>query len=291
MNLSEQIRELRGEGSELEISNTAEANSIGGEGLPTPPDTPPCGPCDPDYAFPISSEEIFDYNAIKIPEYQLIRRLDTQDILTINSQRYSIKTHREVVETAETAMEEFEELKNPEKRVCLIRNGARLLILYTFPNIKMDIDEGDPISLQLILNNSYDRTCRLGMTLGAWRNKTRYFITGKEFETFRKKHYESLSLVEMKKQIQTSIEKWALLEKTLTNWSTTALPTAAGVAFLKKAKLPEKYEEAILAKWEVATIPTKFKLYNIGCVVIRELSESEERKEVLGTNFVKVLFR
>lgn len=73
------------------------------------------------YEFPISVEPVHDMNGVPIENYRLIRRTDTDQILTINSERYSVKTHKEVVDIAENALTEFEELRHGEIETFLIR--------------------------------------------------------------------------------------------------------------------------------------------------------------------------
>ena len=154
------------------------------------------------YEFPIRVEPVHDMNNIPIENYRLIRRTDSNEILTINSERYAVKTHKEVVDIAENALTEFEELRHAEIETHLIRNGARMIRAYKFNQIKITVDDGEPIAMQLRLNNSYDRTARIGMILGAYRGKRTYFVGGKTFNSYIKKHYESVTLTDMKTQIQ-----------------------------------------------------------------------------------------
>ena len=243
------------------------------------------------YEFPISVEPVHDMNNVPIENYRLIRRVDTDQILTINSERYSVKTHKEVVDIAENALTEFEELQHAEIETHLIRNGARMIRAYKFNQIKIAVDDGEPIAMQLRLNNSYDRTARIGMILGAYRGHRTYFVGGKTFDSYIKKHYESVTLTDMKAQIQGAIMNWTLLEKTWTDWKAEKIPVGAGETLIKRVKLPEKYTERILERVNLTAELTKWKLYDISCVVIEEFKKSEERAENLGASLVRVFYK
>ncbi len=118
------------------------------------------------YDFPIEIRPI-NADGIVIPERYAVIRTDTDKPLGIISDRYKLVPHKEVVERSRAAL--IEARTNFKELITTTGYGAHLWIIFNFPDIKIEIWKGDPVTMQVIVENSYDTSTSIRFSIGAFR--------------------------------------------------------------------------------------------------------------------------
>lgn len=97
------------------------------------------------------------------------RRTDTKQVLGICTDRYALVQNQTLVDTVENAFAD-NGLGNFERKAHVMRDGARVYVQYDFKNHLVKLPKvGDDLGLRLILNNSFDRSCRVSFEMGVLR--------------------------------------------------------------------------------------------------------------------------
>ena len=101
--------------------------------------------------------------------WHAVRRTDRsgkEALLGMAKDNYSIVPNKELVDTAREAFTNLKANDYEEKLFCTL-GGSRFYGEYTFRDRTLDIPKvGDTIGLRLTLNNSYDRSCKVGFSMG-----------------------------------------------------------------------------------------------------------------------------
>lgn len=162
-----------------------------------------------------------------------------------------------------------ENFKNRDVITRLPKNGARMFRKYSFPDIKVTLDEvdhitgkPDEINMTLELRNSYDGTLSVGYQAGAFRWVcSNGQFSGEMFSQLSKKHVQSLEIDDMVQQFQDSPR---MLERSIeiwSGWKGIEIPVMEATEFLKQSKTPEKFQQAVLTQYEKEE-QNKYGLYN-----------------------------
>jgi len=106
-------------------------------------------------------------NGIVIPHRLAVIRTDTNQPLGIISDYYQLIPHKEVLEKSREAL--LQDKLVFEEKIDVTQDGSYCLIQYTFPDVRIEIQKGDIVSLQIIIINSYDASTSLRFLIGALR--------------------------------------------------------------------------------------------------------------------------
>lgn len=97
------------------------------------------------------------------------RRTDDGIILGTMTEHYGMVQNGPLVNKTEDAFR-AKGLTNYERKVIVTGGGARMRVVYDFPEQNIDIPQvGDSMGMRLILQNSFDRSLRLSFALGLLR--------------------------------------------------------------------------------------------------------------------------
>jgi hypothetical protein len=97
------------------------------------------------------------------------RRTDTKAVLGVCTERYTLVQNSSLIETVETAFAD-NKLGDFTRKAHVVRDGARVYVQYDFKNQLVKLPKvGDDLGLRLILNNSFDRSCRVSFEMGILR--------------------------------------------------------------------------------------------------------------------------
>jgi len=101
-----------------------------------------------------------------------VRRTDRQgraSLLGMCKENYEVVNNSDLVDVARSAFQNLGTSDYEEKLFCT-QGGSRFYGEYTFKNKQVVLPKvGDTIGLRLTLNNSYDRSCKIGFSLGFLR--------------------------------------------------------------------------------------------------------------------------
>ena len=103
----------------------------------------------------------------------MVRR-DTAEPMTLGvcTEQYGVVKNADLVSMVEDSLKAESSLSNYNSKKFVVRDGSRFYARYDFPDLKTELKpvgkraKGDILGLRLTVNNSYDRSCRVSLTLG-----------------------------------------------------------------------------------------------------------------------------
>jgi hypothetical protein len=106
----------------------------------------------------------------------MVRR-DTAEPITLGvcTEQYGVVKNADLIEMVESNLATHDKLSNYSSKKLVVRDGARFYASYDFPDFKTELKpmgkraKGDILGLRLVVNNSYDRSCRVSLSLGFLR--------------------------------------------------------------------------------------------------------------------------
>ena len=242
---------------------------------------------DTNYDFPVAKKNIQVCGGRTIPNLNAIVREDTGEVMTTVTDRYKISTHTDVVNTFEEALDASgSDFKRRNIVTRLPKNGARMFRKYSFPDIKVTLDEKDhvtgkpdEINMTLELRNSYDGTIGIGYQCGAFRWVcSNGLFSGEMFSQLAKKHTLSFEIDDMVAQFQ---EAPRVLERNVeiwNGWKDIEIPVMDAKDFIAQTKTPEKFQEQVLKQYELEEM-TKFGLYQAVTNVITHTTKARNEND------------
>lgn len=121
--------------------------------------------------FPVTTRPVFygeSYRFHQVPDRRAVVREDTGEPLSVVSGQYTLIEHGRLLDVAEDAIEALG-LGPVPRGVYLDRNGARMRAIYKFEELARPVLLDDPICPCVKLRNSYDRSLRAAVHIGAFR--------------------------------------------------------------------------------------------------------------------------
>ena len=98
--------------------------------------------------------------------YKFIMRDDTGEVLSCMTNEYKLVTNQEIMETAEPILKKCGATLREAK---VLQDGKKTQWKYVISGVKVPIGEGDLVSPEVIIKNSYDGSWELGIMAGAFR--------------------------------------------------------------------------------------------------------------------------
>lgn len=111
---------------------------------------------------------VLDSQGREIPFARAVYRLDSHEPISVVSQEYTLVPHNRILEAVDEAVGELG-LKTVPRGVYFFRRGAVMRALYKFPELEREITPADSICPLVRIGNSYDRTSRVSIEIGAFR--------------------------------------------------------------------------------------------------------------------------
>ena len=106
----------------------------------------------------------------------MVRRDQPEPItLGVCTEQYGVVKNADLIEMVESNLATHDKLSNYNSKKLVVRDGARFYASYDFPDFKTELKpmgkraKGDILGLRLVVNNSYDRSCRVSLSLGFLR--------------------------------------------------------------------------------------------------------------------------
>jgi hypothetical protein len=128
------------------------------------------------YDFDVHQEPLLTTDGKRTGYFGMVRR-DTAEPMTLGvcTEKYGVVKNADLIEMVETNLSTHDKLSKFNSNKFVVRDGSRFYASYDFPDFKSELKpvgkraKGDILGLRLIVNNSYDRSCRVSLTLGFLR--------------------------------------------------------------------------------------------------------------------------
>jgi len=109
-------------------------------------------PCDKDIDFPVTLKKVFTEDGNEVARARAVVRTDTNQAISMVSDRYKIITHRTMLDAAEPFIRE---LGKPEVKIVPERKGARMLATFVFKNHTVEIGDKNRAALRITMRSGY----------------------------------------------------------------------------------------------------------------------------------------
>lgn len=128
------------------------------------------------YDFDVHQEPLLTTDGKRTGYFGMVRR-DTAEPMTLGvcTEQYGVVKNADLVEMVEESLAQNSMLMNHTSKKFVVRDGSRFYASYDFTDFKTELKpvgkraKGDILGLRLTVNNSYDRSSRVSLTLGFLR--------------------------------------------------------------------------------------------------------------------------
>jgi len=129
------------------------------------------------YDFDVHQEPLLTTDGKRTGYFGMVRR-DTPEPMTLGvcTEQYGVVKNADLVSMVDDSLAGINSsLSNYNSKKFVVRDGSRFYARYDFPDFKTELKpvgkraKGDILGLRLTVNNSYDRSCRVSLTLGFLR--------------------------------------------------------------------------------------------------------------------------
>ena len=194
-----------------------------------------------------------------------IQRTDNNKVIGVSSEKYGIVKNGDVINAVKDSLEAHQStLGDYTEEVNVVRDGSRMYGVFDFKDFKRDIplanrQVGDVVGMRLTANNSYDRSCRISLTVGMLRLACTNGMTTLEKEQgLTRKHSLSVDVSFIRDAISDCITKFEASVEHLGKLSQTSITVDQGSNLLQnltdKKIISEVVRVGISNIWKAGTI-------------------------------------
>jgi hypothetical protein len=142
------------------------------------------------------------------PKHKAIVEKETGRVISVVGQGYNLTPNNIVVPRYDEAISRSRlDTTGMTRKVSSSHDGARTVVVYTFPAHEMEVVKGDTMYLQTTFLNSYDGSWKLGSLLGALRLAcTNGQVVHDSYSSFYGKHTKSLDIDEVVRKLERSLD-------------------------------------------------------------------------------------
>lgn len=247
------------------------------------------------YDFDVHQEPLLTTDGKRTGYFGMVRR-DTAEPITLGvcTEQYGVVKNADLIEMVESNLVSHDKLSNYNSRKFVVRDGARFYASYDFPDFKTELKpmgkraKGDILGLRLTVNNSYDRSCRVSLSLGFLRLVCTNGMTSlsKEF-SMTKRHTLAVNLDFVGDALTHACDSVESSAQVFNKLAQRALTNEQGLNLLTKLEekdiISGKVREGIEAVWrnpayEEDTDRNLYNLYNAATQFLTR-NVSQERYE------------
>jgi len=188
------------------------------------------------------------YNAA--PKHKAIVDSKTGRVISVVGRGYNTVQNSIVVPRYDEAISRSRlDTTGMTRKVSSSHDGARTVVVYTFPAHEMEVVKGDAMHLQTTFLNSYDGSWKLGSLLGALRLAcTNGQVVHDSYASFYGKHTKSLDIDEVVRKLERSLDVYmqnAELWKQYPSTKVSALEAESAIALFagKNKKMLKTLQE------------------------------------------------
>jgi len=247
------------------------------------------------YDFDVHQEPLLTTDGKRTGYFGMVRR-DTAEPITLGvcTEQYGVVKNADLIEMVESNLATHDKLSNYTSKKLVVRDGARFYASYDFPDFKTELKpvgkraKGDILGLRLVVNNSYDRSCRVSLSLGFLRLICTNGMTSlsKEF-SMTKRHTLAVNLDFVNDALVNAMDSVESSAQIFNKLAQKAINDQQGLDLLTKLEEKEiisgKVREGIEAVWrnpsyEEDSDRNLYNLYNAATQFLTR-NVSEERYE------------
>lgn len=247
------------------------------------------------YDFDVHQEPLLTTDGKRTGYFGMVRR-DTAEPITLGvcTEQYGVVKNADLIEMVESNLATHNRLSNYNSKKFVVRDGSRFYASYDFPDFKTELKpmgkraKGDILGLRLVVNNSYDRSCRVSLSLGFLRLVCTNGMTSlsKEF-SMTKRHTLAVNLDFVGDALARATDSVEAQAQVFNKLAQRAITNEQGLNLLTKLEEKEvisgKVREGIEAVWrnpayEEDTDRNLYNLYNAATQFLTR-NVSQERYE------------
>jgi hypothetical protein len=172
------------------------------------------------------------------------------------SEQYGLLQNSVLVESLETAFNDFQQLHDFKREISVTENGARFYGRYSFPRNKRILTPavGDSVGMVFDLRNSFDRSTKAGLGIGSLRLLCLNGMTSTEnMASITARHTNKINVGTIKDGIEMAIERWESSVDKIAEFSQREVTQEQGIVILnnlaQKKVLSESLKDSIEFIW------------------------------------------
>jgi hypothetical protein len=221
-------------------------------------------PASSDYAFDVQHTALCAADGTPSGWFG-IQRTDNKKVIGVSSEKYGIVKNADVIDAVKDSLRAHgSTLGDFTEEVNVVRDGSRMYGVFDFKDFQRDIplanrQVGDVVGMRLTANNSYDRSCRISLSVGMLRLACTNGMTTLESEQgLTKKHSLSVDVSFIRDAITDCITKFEASVEHLGKLSKTSITVDQGSNLLQnltdKKVISEVVRVGISNIWKSGTI-------------------------------------
>lgn len=174
--------------------------------------------------FPVECRPLSDLTGMPDRDLQAIVRKDTDTVLAVHGQRYTLIKNSDVYERVDSAIRESDVLDTNGMEIVdsIAYEGGRAIRSYIFPEHKISIGRGrrDVTNLRLNVINSYDGSTNLRINMGGYRIVcANGMVVGSDVSNYVARHTSGFCVDEVKTRVAASVENFIRMGHKWRAWS------------------------------------------------------------------------
>ncbi len=198
--------------------------------------------------FEVEKQDVITHNGVSIPNKQAIVRMDTNQVLSVVSDRYKLVNHEDAYVRAMTAIQASNlDTNGMTESIDYSYSGARMIVKLKFPEHRVIIGKSDDeVDLQLNIHNSYDGSKPFTIDVGGYRLVcSNGMIIGQTFSKVQRRHTKGLNIDYYINQIQGMTDGFNEQAEIWSDEVNTPITTNNVIEFLEYIDLAKKDKQYI----------------------------------------------
>jgi len=174
--------------------------------------------------FPVECRPLTELTGLPDRDLQAIVRKDTNTVLAVHGQRYTLIKNADVYDRVDSAIRSSEALDTSGMRIVdsVAYEGGRSIRSYIFPEHKISIGRGrrDVTNLRLNVINSYDGSTNLRINMGGYRVVcANGMVVGDDVSNYVARHTSGFQVNEVKTRVAASVDNFMRMGDQWRRWS------------------------------------------------------------------------
>lgn len=188
-----------------------------------------------------------DYRPAK--DFKAIIDARSGKVFSIVSNDYQLIRHEDAISEVEKILRTTKDLNTWEVQTDFYNDGGRMRRKFYFRHCSVEIRNGDSVSPELQLFNSYDTTWPFIVLLGAFRFVcTNGLVVGKKFLCLRKRHVYKMDRIGLREELSTALARFSKQTDEWKKWADQILSETAYQTVMKQMQLGAKATKEIKEK-------------------------------------------
>ena len=214
----------------------------------------------------------------------IIDDLNPDHVYSLMTKDYRIVQHEEQLAMFDEVVKSNPEFGAAQRAISLLNDGGKMEVKYRFPEVKMEIAEGDIVNPELIGRNSYDGGWRFTTMLGGYRVVcSNGLVVGKTIYMIKQFHYENLKIENIRVELDEAMHKFSIQTKLWESWVDRVTKYEEYEQVINDMKLGQKEAEIVQEelnnpKNTVNGKLTMWLFYNIITALITHHSRSQAKR-------------